>query len=72
MSNAPTAFTGTAAYYARYRPPYPEQFLLDLRARANTSGRGALLDVACGPGRVAIPMAAVLRHACWRSTSKPR
>src|SRR5262245_7424022 len=52
-----TAFTGTASYYARYRPAYPEAFLSDLRSRASTSGHGAMLDLACGPGRVAIPMA---------------
>jgi SAM-dependent methyltransferase len=52
-----TAFTGTASYYARYRPPYPDAFLSDLRSRAGTSGRGTMLDLACGPGRVAIPMA---------------
>ncbi|HZR81733.1 MAG TPA: class I SAM-dependent methyltransferase [Candidatus Binatia bacterium] len=50
-------FAGTAIDYARYRPPYPDAFLADLRARAETSGRGSLLDLACGPGRVAIPMA---------------
>lgn len=52
-----TPFTGTAAYCARYRPPYPDQLLADLRARAGTTGHGTLLDLACGPGRVAIPMA---------------
>lgn len=55
--NPATVFTGTATYYARYRPPYPAEFLSDLRSRANTTGHGALLDLACGPGRVAIPMA---------------
>lgn len=59
MSNAspPTAFSGTATDYARYRPPYPDQFLFDLRSHAKTTGYGSLLDLACGPGRVAIPMA---------------
>jgi SAM-dependent methyltransferase len=52
-----TAFTGTAHDYLRYRPPYPDAFLADLRARAHTTGRGTLLDLACGPGRVALPMA---------------
>ena len=52
-----TAFAGTATYYLRYRPPYPDQFLSDLRAHAKTTGHGSLLDLACGPGRVAIPMA---------------
>ena len=59
MSNPspPTAFAGTATYYARYRPPYPDDFLSDLRTHAKTTGHGLLLDLACGPGRVAIPMA---------------
>jgi SAM-dependent methyltransferase len=59
MSNPclPTAFAGTATYYARYRPPYPDEFLSDLRSHAGTTGHGSLLDLACGPGRVAIPMA---------------
>jgi SAM-dependent methyltransferase len=52
-----TLFAGTAAYYLRYRPPYPDEFLSELRSRAKTTGRGALLDLACGPGRVAIPLA---------------
>ena len=54
---SPQPFAGTATYYARYRPPYPEEFLSVLRSRAGTTGHGSLLDVACGPGRVAIPMA---------------
>ena len=59
MSNPspPTAFAGTAVYYVRYRPPYPDEFLSDLRSHANTTGYGWLLDLACGPGRAAIPMA---------------
>ena len=56
-TNASTAFSGTASYYARYRSPYPDEFLCDLRSRAATSGHGSLLDLAFGPGRVAIPMA---------------
>jgi SAM-dependent methyltransferase len=53
----PTAFAGTANDYVRYRPPYPDEFLFDLRSHAKTTGYGSLLDLACGPGRVAIPMA---------------
>ena len=50
-------FASTASYYVRYRPPYPAAFLSELRALARSTGSGALLDLACGPGRVAIPMA---------------
>ena len=53
----PSPFAGTATYYVRYRPPYPDEFLSDLRSHAKTTGHGSLLDLACGPGRVAIPMA---------------
>src|SRR5262245_31822098 len=56
-ARAATAFSGTASYYLRYRPPYPDEFLSDLRSHAKTTGFGSLLDLACGPGRVAIPMA---------------
>jgi len=56
-SNPSTAFTSTATYYLQHRPPYPGELLSDLRAHAKTTGHGSLLDLACGPGRVAIPMA---------------
>ncbi len=54
----PDAFAGAAAAYARYRPPYPKALLGDLMARAVVAPRGALLDLACGPGRVALDLAA--------------
>jgi SAM-dependent methyltransferase len=51
-------YRGTAAYYDRYRPPYPPELLADLLERAGVSGRGRLLDLACGTGHLAFP----LRH----------
>ena len=62
MTPAAGAFAGTAQDYLRYRPPYPATFLAELRALAGTSGTGTLLDLACGPGRVAIPMAPHFRN----------
>jgi SAM-dependent methyltransferase len=50
-------YRGTAAFYARYRPPYPASLLEDLAARLPVSGRGRLLDLACGTGQVALPLA---------------
>jgi hypothetical protein len=47
-------YTGTAEYYARYRVPYPQVLIDDLRVRAGVTGNGRLLDLACGPGRVAL------------------
>jgi SAM-dependent methyltransferase len=54
----PGAFAGTAAAYARHRPPYPAQLLRDLLARSACPPGGALLDLACGPGRLALDLAA--------------
>ena len=56
------AFAGTATYYVRYRVPYPEGLLKDLIARAGLTGAGRLLDLACGPGRIALALAASFRE----------
>lgn len=50
----PNAFAGTAEDYARYRPPYPAQLLDSLLERV--AGRERLLDLACGPGRLALAL----------------
>ena len=57
-----TAFTGTANDYASYRPPYPDAFLSHLRNAAGIIGHGVLVDLACGPGRITIPMASHFRR----------
>ena len=49
-------FRGTADYYDRYRLPYPEAMLADLARHAQLSGRGRLLDLACGTGQLAFPL----------------
>jgi SAM-dependent methyltransferase len=64
------AFTGTAEYYARYRVPYPQALLDDLRRRAAITGAGRLLDLACGPGRVALPLAPHFREV-WAVDQEP-
>jgi SAM-dependent methyltransferase len=48
-------YAGTAEYYARYRPRYPDFMLQDLRVRVGVGG--TLVDLACGPGQIAVPMA---------------
>ena len=53
---SPDAFAGTAEYYLRYRLPYPTAMLDDLCERAGVTG-GRLLDLACGPGRIALDLA---------------
>ena len=56
------AFAGTATYYVRYRVPYPAGLLQDLLARAGITDEGRLLDLACGPGRIALALAASFRE----------
>jgi SAM-dependent methyltransferase len=50
-------YAGTAEYYSRYRPPYPPSLVTKLSERFALDGRGRLLDLGCGPGSVAIPLA---------------
>jgi ubiquinone/menaquinone biosynthesis C-methylase UbiE len=56
------AFAGTAIAYLRYRPPYPVSLLADLLARANPSDHSLLLDLASGPGRLALDLAAAFEQ----------
>lgn len=49
-------YRGTAAYYDRYRLPYPTSMLTHLVANSHPSGRGRLLDLACGTGQLAVPL----------------
>jgi len=64
------AFAGTAAYYLRYRVPYPQALLQDLVERAGVTGQGRLLDLACGPGRVALALASSFREV-WAIDLEP-
>ena len=49
-------YQGTAGYYDRYRLPYPEAMIEDLARTARVSGRGRLLDLACGTGQLTFPL----------------
>src|SRR5919108_2152765 len=64
------AFAGTASYYLRYRVPYPEALLRDLVERAGITGQGRLLDLACGPGRVALALVASFQEI-WAIDLEP-
>jgi len=50
-------FAGTAWHYARYRPGYPQIFFDDLVRRFHLDGTGRLLDLGCGTGQLALPLA---------------
>lgn len=45
-------YRGTAADYDKFRLPYPLALIDSLYRRTQPSGRGRLLDLACGPGTV--------------------
>ena len=66
----PKLFAGTAESYARYRVPYPHKLLDDLRHRAGITGEGRLLDLACGPGRVTVPLATYFSEV-WAVDQEP-
>ncbi len=55
-------FRGTAQFYARFRPGYPAGLLALLAERAGLDGTGRLLDLGCGTGNVAIPLAAYVEE----------
>lgn len=51
------AFKGTAWYYAKYRRPYPVAFFDLLNRAFHLDGSGRLLDLGCGTGQIAVPLA---------------
>lgn len=55
-------FKGTAHYYARYRPGYPQEFFDFLRKNFRLNGTGCLLDIGCGTGQICIPLARDFRE----------
>ncbi|WP_328947309.1 class I SAM-dependent methyltransferase [Streptomyces sp. NBC_00250] len=52
-----TLFSGAAVHYARGRPPYAPGLVDTLTEALGLDGRGRLLDVGCGPGTLALPLA---------------
>ncbi|MEU9774558.1 class I SAM-dependent methyltransferase [Streptomyces sp. NPDC047968] len=53
----PRAFVGAEPYYARYRPWYPDGLFTELADRFDLDGTQHALDLGCGPGTVALPLA---------------
>ncbi|MFK7777219.1 MAG: class I SAM-dependent methyltransferase [Gimesia sp.] len=54
-------FQGTVPYYTRYRIPYPEPLIAEIRERTNVSGQGRLLDLGCGTGEITLPMSSFFK-----------
>ena len=55
-------FKGTAWYYARFREGYPEEFFELLRSKFSLSENDRILDLGCGTGQIAIPMAGMVKE----------
>jgi predicted RNA methylase len=56
MEQAQSLFRGTAAYYGRYRVPYPREVFDWIANEYQLDGRGRLLDGGCGTGQVALSL----------------
>jgi SAM-dependent methyltransferase len=59
---SPDLFAGTAAFYARFRPGYPDEFLRHVIGRFGLDGTGRLLDLGCGTGQLAGAIAQTGAH----------
>ncbi|MFB7517225.1 class I SAM-dependent methyltransferase [Streptomyces sp. NPDC056144] len=57
MSDPSRLFASTAHYYARYRPWYPAELFALLKDHFGLDGTQTALDLGCGPGMVALPLA---------------
>ena len=57
-----TAFKSTAEYYSRFRVPYPDSLVARLKAEAGLGYDSQVLDLATGPGRLALALAPSLRE----------
>ncbi len=57
MGAEPSPFAGTAAHY-RHRPPYAPEALEYVATSFDLGPRSRVLDLGCGPGTLAIPVAA--------------
>jgi SAM-dependent methyltransferase len=53
-------FSSAVAYYAQYRPGYPQDLVDALAASVGLDGTQRVLDIGCGTGQITIPLA---RHA---------
>ena len=50
-------FQSTAAYYLRYRIPYPDRLIARVAERSRLIAGDALMDLGCGPGQLGIAFA---------------
>jgi ubiquinone/menaquinone biosynthesis C-methylase UbiE len=55
--NPENVFTGTAWYYARFRPPYPDEVIHLLVEKFGLDKKSRVLDLGCGTGQIALKLA---------------
>jgi hypothetical protein len=58
-------FEGTARYYTKYRPSYPQQLFNDIVNNLHLNGTGRLLDLGLRDGRVGNSTGAIF----WKDIS---
>lgn len=56
MTPTPSPFAFAAAYYDRFRAPYPPEALDYVTAAFGGGGDSRVLDLGCGPGTLSIPL----------------
>jgi SAM-dependent methyltransferase len=57
VSEPAELFGSAVQYYARYRSGYPDDLVADLASRTGLDGTQTVLDIGCGTGQLAIPLA---------------
>lgn len=62
MSDERELFKGTAQYYAQYRAGYPKEFFDHISDLFNLNAQSRVLDLGCGTGQIAIPLAKVVKE----------
>lgn len=55
--NPNDTFAGTAWYYARYRPGYPDRIIKFLKQKFKLDKTSRVLDLGCGTGQIALEIA---------------
>jgi ubiquinone/menaquinone biosynthesis C-methylase UbiE len=66
----PDLYRGTARFYDQFRVAYPQPLFDDLLVRAEITGAGRLLDLACGTGQITFGLASDFAEV-WAVDQEP-
>lgn len=64
-------FASTAPYYAAYRPDYGTEAIAHVCERLGLDGDAVVLDLGCGTGEIALPLAPRVGHVVGLDPSRP-